>query len=149
MAVTATTPTDFDISFQGVNPYSARGLRGTLSPIDAAKGTDKLARTVNGGLVDISAPQMRKYRLEVTGQDQAPPALDGFWVGVTATVDSHVEIAYLNGFPAGHAAVPGSERFEGDFVYYRPRFVMMVVEWQIEREEWEQNVSWSLILEEV
>jgi hypothetical protein len=149
MAVSAATPTDFDISFQGVNPYSARGLRGTLALIDAAKGISLLARTVNGTLIDISAPQMRKYRLEVAGNDQAPPPLDGFHVGTQVTVDSHVEIAYLNGYTIGHAAVPGSERYEGDYIYYRPRFTMMVVEWQIQREEWEQLVSWSLVLEEV
>ena len=37
-----------------------------------ASGDDKLARTVNGGLINISAPQMRKYRLELAGNNQAP-----------------------------------------------------------------------------
>lgn len=141
----------FDLSAPapGVNPYSARGLRGTLSPIDAARGSDKLARSVNGQLLDISAPQMRKYQLEITGADQAPPALDGFWVGLLLQVDSHVEIAHLTGDGGPrHAAVPGSTRVEGDYSYYRPRLTMRVVELQIEREEWEAGVSWSLKLEE-
>ena len=53
MAYTATTPTVLDIRFDlaapapGVNPYSARGLRGTLAPIAAAQGDALLARTVN------------------------------------------------------------------------------------------------------
>ena len=134
----------------GINPYSARGLRGTLTPIDAARGSDKLARTVNGTLVDISAPQMRKYRLEISGEDQAPPALDGLWVGMVVVVSSHVELAYLTttGF-SGRTPVSGSVRVEGAFTYYRPQFTMMVVEYQIERQEWEQAVSWSLALEEV
>lgn len=149
--------TDLDIRFDlvaatapGVNPYSARGLQGTLTPIDAARGNDKLARTVNGTLVDISAPQMRKYRLEVSGNDQAPPALDGLWVGMVVVVSSHVELAYLTatGF-SGRTPVAGSERIEGDFTYYRPQLTMMVVEHQIARQEWEQAVSWSLALEEV
>lgn len=148
--------TDLDIQFDlsaaapGINPYSARGLTGTLTPIDAAKGTDKLARTVNGTLIDISAPQMRKYRLEVSGNDQAPPALDGLWVGMVVVVSSHVELAYLSasGF-SGRTPVAGSERTEGDFTYYRPQLTMMVVEHQIARQEWEQAVSWSLALEEV
>jgi hypothetical protein len=148
--------TDLDLRFDlaapapGVNPYSARGLRGTLTPIDAAKGNDKLARTVNGTLVDISAPQMRKYRLEINGSDQAPPALDALWVGMVVIVASHVELAYLTatGF-SGRVPVSGSERVEGAFTYYRPQLTMMVVEHQIEREEWEQAVSWSLTLEEV
>jgi hypothetical protein len=81
MPYTATTPTVLDLKFDlvgathpGVNPYSARGLRGTLRPIDMAQGADKLARTVNGTLIDIAAPQMHKYQLEITGGDQAPPA---------------------------------------------------------------------------
>jgi hypothetical protein len=74
--ITATNPTVFDISFDGtdpapgVAPYSARGLKGTLTPIAAAQGNDKLRRTVNGTLIDIGAPQMRKYALEVNGTDR-------------------------------------------------------------------------------
>lgn len=133
-----------------VNPYSARGLRGTLSPIDAARGDDKLARTVNGSLIDISAPQMRKYRIEVTGNDQAPAALDGLWVGMVVTVNSLVEIGYLTaGGSAGRTAVPGSIRTEGDFTYYRPQLVMRIVELSLERQEWDAIVPWHLALEEV
>jgi hypothetical protein len=156
MAITASHLTDFDIHYPsiaspGVNPYSARGLRGTLTPIEAAKGDSLLARTVNGTLVDISAPQMRKYRLEVTGNDQAPPALDGLWVGMIVTVACHVELAYLTaGGTPGRTPVTGSSRVEGSYTYYRPAFfTMMVVEWQIEREEWEQTAAWTLALEEV
>jgi hypothetical protein len=134
----------------GVNPYSARGLRGALRPIDAGQGLDKLARTVNGSLIDISAPQMRKYRLEITGNDQAPPALDGLWVGMLTTVWSHVEVAYLtSGGSPSRTPAPGSVRTEGSYTYYRPTFAMRVVEWQIEREEWDANAPWSLTLEEV
>jgi hypothetical protein len=141
---------DLAAAAPGVNPYSARGLQGTLTPIDAARGSDKLARTVNGTLVDISAPQMRKYRLEVSGNDQAPAALDGLWVGMVVVVSSLVELAYLTatGF-SGRTAVAGSARVEGDFTYYRPQLTMMVVEHQIARQEWEQAVSWTLALEEV
>ena len=147
--------TVFDIHFlggdpaPGVNPFSARGMKGTLSPIDMAKGADKMRRTVNGSLIDISAPQMRKYQLEVNGTDQAPPALDGLWVGVEVLVDSHVETAYLTtGGAPSRTAVPGSERVEGDFTYYAPRFQMRIVEYQIERDEWAAAYSFSLLLEE-
>jgi hypothetical protein len=148
--------TDLDIRFDlsaappGVNPYSARQLRGSLTPVAAATGSDKLRRTVNGGLIDISAPQMRKYKLEVRGSDMAAPALDGLWVGMAVTVDCHVELAFLTagGGPA-HAAVPGSSRVDGDYTYYRPQFAMLVAELQIERQEWAAVVDWSLSLEEV
>lgn len=150
--------TDLDIEFDmaaspgppGVNPFSARALKGTLRPIDAAAGMDKLRRTVNGTLISIAAPQMWKYRLEVSGDDQAPPALDGLWVGMAVTVNSHVELGFLtaDGAPS-RTAVPGSLRFEGDFSYYRPQFAMLVVEYQVERDEWAASYGWSLALEEV
>ena len=147
--------TTFDIVFPGtgipsVNPYSARALRGTMSPIDMARGIDKLARTVNGTLVDISAPQMRKYSLEVVGEDMAAPALDGLWVGMEVTVNSHVELAYLTaGGVPGRTPVPGSQRIDGDYTYYSPQFEMLVVDLRIERQEWAAVVSWSLMLEEL
>ncbi len=148
-----TTVTDFDIRFDtglepGVNPYSARQLRGTLSPISLAKGEDKLVRTINGTLIDISAPQMRKYQLEISGNDQAPPALDGLWVGMRVFVNSHVEIAVRTGAAFSRPAA-GTPRVEGDYTYYRPQFQMLVVEWSIDREEYAQDVGWSLTLAEV
>jgi hypothetical protein len=115
-----------------------------------AAGTDKLARTVNGTLISIAAPQMRKYQLEVHGEDQAPPALDGLWVGMEVEVDCHVELAYLTaGGTPGRTPVTGSSRTEGDYTYYCPAFSMRVVELQIERQEWAAAVSWSLTLEEI
>jgi hypothetical protein len=152
--ITATHTTVFDIRWDSgataVAPYSARQLRGTLTPIDAARGADKMRRTVNGTLIDISAPQMRKYQLEASGNDDDPPALDGLWVGMQVVVDSHVEIGFPTaaGGPA-HAAVPGSVRYNGDFTFYCPQFSMRVVELQIEREEWAAQVSWSIRLEEI
>lgn len=147
------TATTFDIwvdgAGPGVNPFSARGLQGTLTPIAMARGDDKLARTVNGNLVDLSAPQMRKYRLEVSGNDQAPPALDGLWVGMPVTVDCMVEMAHRSGTVASRPGVPGSARTEGDYVYYQPRLSMMVVEYEVQRSEWAAEVSWSLALEEI
>ena len=153
--ISASTPTAFDIQLIDgtgpcVTPYSARALKGTLSPIDAAKGSDKLRRTVNGTLIDVSAPQMRKYQLEVAGNDQAAPALDGLWVGMAAVVDCHVELAYLTAAGgAGRSAVSGSERVEGAYTYYRPQFSMRVVDLQTETDEWAANVGWSLTLEEI
>jgi len=153
--ITASTPTVFDIRLPssaapGVNPYSARGLKGTLSPIDAAKGNDKLRRTVNGTLIDISAPQMRKYSLEIGGSDQAPPALDGLWVGMAVTVDCHVELAYLTaGGTPGRTPVTGSTRTEGAYSYYRPSLEMLIVDMQTDSDEWTASINWTISLEEV
>ena len=155
LAIPADFSTSFDIllpssSAPGVNPYSARALRGTLRPIDMANGSDKLARTVNGTLVSIAAPQMRKYRLEVNGEDNDPPALDGLWVGMQVTVNCHVELAYLTaGGSPGRTPVTGSVHYSGDYTYYSPSFQMLVVELQTERQEWASIVGWSLVLEEI
>jgi len=152
----APLPTAFDIVVDdttgapGVNPFSARGLKGTLAPIAAAQGIDKLRRTVNGTLISIAAPQMWKYRLDVSGEDVAPAALDQLWVGMQATVNCHVELAFLTarGSPS-RPMVPGSDWVDGDYTYYRPQLVMLIVELETSRDEWGASVSWSMTLEEV
>jgi hypothetical protein len=156
MALPSNFSTTFDIVFAGggsapgVNPYSARALRGTMRPIAQASGDGLVARTVNGTLVDISAAQMRKYRLEIAGNDMAPPALDGVWVGMAVTVNSNVELAFLTaGGSPERTPVSGSVHYDGDFTYYSPQFQMLVVDRQQEREEWGAVVSWSLVLEEI
>jgi hypothetical protein len=137
------------ISVPGVPPYAARGLKGTLRPIDAAQGDTVVRRTVNGTLVDISAPQFRKYVLEASGEDQQPPALASMWPGMEFYVDCHVELAYPTGFIVpDRAAVPGSERVEGDYTFYCPSLLMVLKEFQIERSEWEAVYSWNIVLEE-
>lgn len=142
-------PTDTIIAPR-VNPWSARQLRGRLTPVAQAQGDDKLARTINGTLVDLSAPQMRKYRLEVAGSDMAPPALDGIWVGMEVAASAHVELAFLTeGGSPERTPVDGSVHFDGAYTYYCPQFYMRVVSFQIERQEWAAVVDWSLVLEEV
>ena len=141
----------FDIAAAapGVNPYSARGLQGTLAPIGRGRGDDKLARTVNGTLISLAAPQMRKYRLEVSCTDQAPPAVDDLWVGMLVSVDCMVELAHRTGTVPSRTGVPGSARVEGDYTYYQPRLSMLVVEYEVQRSEWAAQVAWSMALEEV
>lgn len=142
--------TDNGTAVSTVPEYSARGLKGTLAPIDMAQGDSRLARTVNGTLISIAAPQMRKYRLEAAGEDMDPPALDGLWVGMQVLVYCHVELGrHTAAGILGRDAVPDSVRTEGAFTFYRPSLVMLVVEYQTERSEWEDRVSWSLTLEEV
>lgn len=148
-------PTIFDIEYTdgsagpGVNPFSARGLTGKLRPIARAAGDDKIARTVNGKGIDISAPQMRKYRLEISGSDLAPPAIEGLFAGVAVTVKANVEIALANGQIAARSAVEGSARSEDAYTYYSPIMEMLVVDVDVQRNEWTQDVSWHLVLEEV
>jgi len=147
--------TVFDLRYPGIAApglplYATRGMHGTLRPIAMAQGSDKLRRTINGTLIDISAPQMRKYQLEASGDDQEPPAFDGLWPGMEVEVDCHVELAYLTAAgPPSRTAVPGSEHISGDYSLYCPTLLMRVVELSIERAEYDAQVSWSITLEEV
>jgi hypothetical protein len=137
-------------SVPGLPPYAARGLKGTLRPIDMAQGGGVLRRTVNGTLVDLSAPQFRKYQLEASGDDQQPPALASMWPGMAFNVDCHVELAYPTGFIVpDRTPVPGSERVEGDYTFFCPSLAMRLQEFSIERDEWGAAVSWALTLVEV
>jgi hypothetical protein len=146
--VTGTAPYDtlLTISGIGVAPYSARGLHETLTPIDASK---KLARTVNGTAVDISPPQMRKYRLAIQCQDMNAPALDGIWPGMQLTVGCVSELAFVTGGTAGRPVVPGSDRIEGSYTFYRPQLVILVTSYQVERDEYGAAISWQLEGEEL
>jgi hypothetical protein len=155
MILPAGKTTVFDIRYPsdtapGVPLYAARGLTGTLRPIDMAQGSDKLRRTVNGTLIDISAPQMRKYQLEASGEDQEAPAFDGLWPGMAVEVDCHVELAYMtaSGGPT-RTPVSGSVHTRGSYTFYCPSFLARVVELEIESAEWEARVNWSILLEEV
>jgi hypothetical protein len=129
----------------GVPPYSARGLSQTLTPIDAAV---HLERNINGGLLDMSMFQFRKYKSTITGSDQQPPGVDGIWPGQVVTVDCIVELAYPDGGTPVRAVVPGSERFDGGWWLYRPRLDMRVVGFNINRDEYGAQVGWTLDLEE-
>lgn len=152
------TNTVLSLSGVGVPPYSARGLRQTLTPVDAAR---QMHRTVNGTLRDFSAPQFRKYESTITGTDQQPPACDGVWPGQEVTVDCIVELAVQGEVDAtdtgatdatealGRTPVAGSTRTESGFTFYRPKLNMRVTSFSIERDEWGAQVRWTMELEEV
>ena len=137
--------TDLVLTGLGVVPYSARGLRDNLRPIDAGA----LRRTVNGTLKDVTDTAFRKYRISLSASDQEPPALDSAWRGMEVTVDCVSKLAYATGGSPGRTVVPGSSYTEGAFTIYRPRLTMLIVDWTQDRDEWEAGVSWSLDLEEV
>lgn len=109
-----------------------------------------MRRMEDGTLVDISAPELRKYQSTITGDDQDPPAFEAFWPGMQLLVDCIVELAY-----ATHTAAPDrdivsdSERTADGFTFYRPQLTMMAINWSIDRDEWGAAVGWSIDLEEV
>lgn len=130
----------------GAPPYSARGMTQTHDPISAAMSFD---RTVNGALINLSAAQFHKYKSTISGKDMDPPALDGIWPGAVVTVDCIFELSYLTagGSPA-KTVVSGSSRTADGFTFYRPRLVMMVMNFNVNRDEWGAVVNWRIDLEE-
>jgi hypothetical protein len=126
--------------------YSARGLSQTLDPIDAASVT---ARTVNGALIDLSPTQFRKFKSQVSCTDVEGPALDGIWPGMVVSVDCVAELGYptSSGTPA-REIVPGSERVNATWTYYRPRLTMLVTNTSVSLDEYGRAVQWTLDLEE-
>jgi hypothetical protein len=144
--VTQTDPTVLRLWGIGVPPYSARGLRQTLTPIAASQ---QIRRTVNGGLIDLSHAQFRKYASTITGNDQRPPGVDGIWPGQQVTVDCIQELAYPE-YDGGNAReeVPGSKHQEAGWWFYRPRLHMVVQSFSVETDEYGATVGWTMELEE-
>jgi hypothetical protein len=124
------------LSGPGVQPYSARGLKQTLTPIGAAANN---RRTINGDLLDLSQQQFRKYASTISCSDQLAPALDGVWPGLVLTVDCVAELAYKT---------VGSSRTDGAYTFYRPRLTMRVMNYNMDEDEYGRVLAWSLELEE-
>jgi hypothetical protein len=131
-----------------VTLYSSRGLTQTLEPIGASK---EVRRTVNGGLVDLSLAQFRKYKSSIKCRDQHPPALDGIHAGQTLTVSCVTELSYLtSGGTPDRTVVSGSSYVVGSHTFYRPQMTMMVVSPPTASiDEYPGQTSWSMELEEV
>lgn len=135
-----------EISGPGIADYSARGATQTLDPIDASA---VMARTVNGALIDLSPPQMRKYKSSIRCNDTETPALDGIWPGMLLTVNCIAELGYKTaGGTPGRTAVAGSSRTSGSWSYFRPQLSMRVVNYSVSRDEYGAMTDWSLDLEE-
>jgi hypothetical protein len=112
--------------------YASRGIIMTMAPID---GSSVLRRDINGNLVDLSPPQLRKYKFSLSCDDQTSPSFaafgsidDGIWPGDQFELVCIPEL--------GHA----------DQLTYT---VMVSAPWQIQTDEWGAAVSWTLELEEV
>lgn len=129
----------------GVPRYSARGLSQTLEPID---DHEQIERTIDGGLIDMSSDELRKYKSTITGSDQQPPAVDGVWAGREVTVDCIAELACDQYAILGRTPVEGSQRDSHGFTIYRPRLVMWVFRFSLERDEYGVQISWKMELEE-
>lgn len=134
------------ISGDGMPPYAIRGVVQSLEPID---GAGNLRRTVNGGLVDLSPAQFKKYRSTIRCDDMDSPAFDAVDVGDVLTISCAIELCYKTGGSPQRSVVSGSSRTADGFTFYRPQLSMMVVNKSQEFDEWGAAVNWQLELVEV
>lgn len=133
----------------GLPPYSARGLSQTLEPI---QDSTQMRRTVNGKMVNLAGSQFQLYHSTISGNDIDPPAFDGVWPGRILTVDCIAELGYLTTSFSGQQrpSVDSVYRIVGDYTFYRPRLIMMVISPpNMTRAEWAAQSTWSIELEEV
>jgi hypothetical protein len=145
----ANADTILSISSFGNMLYQARGLNQTLSVIGEAT---QLERTVNGTLLDLSAPQFRKYQSTITSpSDVLAPPIDGVFPGMQVQVECAVGLAFVTGTPGlpNREAVSGSEYEENGYTFYRPSLTMLVKTIETHLDEWKNVVGWTLELEEV
>jgi hypothetical protein len=138
--------TVLSISVMGVPLYSARGLSQVLQPIDATKNQ---RRSINGVMVDVSNLQFLKYKSKITCTDARIPAIDGVFPGLTVVVDCVSFLSYPVGGTPRRIVVAGSNFNEGNYIFYRPRLTMMIVDLTTQVDEWAGTVPWELDLEEV
>ena len=131
----------------GLPTFASRGLTQTLDPIEASSA---LLRMANGDLVDFSAPQLRKYKSTISCTDLEGPALDGIWPGMVLTVNCVAELGFLtiSGSPT-RPVVPDSSRLVGDYTFYRPQIVFLVVAYTVSTDEYGAAVAWTLELSEI
>lgn len=140
------TETILSLDF-GIPLYAGRGIAETWG-LDAS--SSKQRRTVNGRLDDLALSEFRKFALSYSCADRNAPALSGVWPGRIVAVDAIQEFAYatLGGSP-DRTVVPGSSRVEGDYTFYRMRLTMRVINFQIQRDEWNATTTWTLDLLEI
>lgn len=145
-ALAADQDTLLVLSGMGVPRYSARGVTQTLEPIEQAA---HLERSINGQMIDFSYEPFRKYKTQITGSDQRPPACSGLWPGKLITVDCVVELSAVESLPPERTPVEDSVYTEEGFTFYRPRLTMIVMSFSVDADEWSAGIGWNLVAEEV
>ncbi len=117
----------FDLS-----KFALRGVTADLQPIDQSA---QIERDVNGNVMDLSAPEFRKYALTIACSDQESPGFaavssesDGIWPGTLVTVTLPPQLGSV-----------GPLEFD----------MMVVKPWRESRDEYGALTAWQLDLEEV
>lgn len=133
-----------------LTPYSARGATQTLDVILGGSALGSLIqRDVNGNLMDMTAPQFRKYQSIITCRDSETPGLDEAWLGAKVTVACAVELAYPVGGSPGRTPVSGSTRTQGNTTFYRPLLNCMVFDVKNSFDEYACRYNYTISVQEV
>jgi hypothetical protein len=128
--------------------YQARGLTQTIG---VSKLTQQQKRTIDGTMVDVSNPAMRKFTSKITCTDVDAPPLDGLWPGMEITIECAAEFVYKTGNPASPCRMPvsGSSYTQNGYTFYRPVLICMVMDLSHQLDEWKHDNGWTLDVEEV
>ncbi len=148
---------------------AGRGIKQTL----VLDGNGEIRRDVNGNLVDLTIPALRKFKSSVSCADQSAPSIAGIWRGAILTVGCAVEVSEVVATTTptlNRTPVSGSIRAAGTdgtyisvsgttlsaldgtghaVVFYRPQLTMMVTDIQIHSDEWTAGMDWTIELQEV
>jgi hypothetical protein len=144
----ATDDTLITITGFGDFKYQARSATQTLEIIG---GATQLERTINGELIDLSAPQFRKYITKIgVSAEINPTPMDGMWPGMEVVVQCAVQLAKVTTSPdtLGRNAVSGSIWYANGYTFYRPELTMLIKTLETHFDEWKNVVGWSIELEE-
>jgi hypothetical protein len=109
--------------------YAIRGLTLDLQLLTA---TDGLRRSVNGELLDLTAPQFRKYQATLSCEDQDVPTLTDIWQGQIVTVTCIPGVGPVNDYNGNTLTLN-----------------MMVNSWNTSRAEWDSLTNWTIELLEI
>jgi hypothetical protein len=145
----SSSDTLLSISSMGHMIFQARGLSQTLEVIGEAS---QMERTINGTLIDISAPQFRKYHSKISVPSEVyPTPIDGVFPGQQVVVHCAVSLAYITGTPGfpKRTQVSGSSWTENGYTFYRPLLTMLIKTVETHFDEWKNIVGWTIDLEEV
>lgn len=134
------------IEGMGVPLYSARDLEEVFGLIE---GASQLERSCNGLPINFAPDWSKLWTLTLTCTDVRALVPDNIWPGDEVTVSCVTEFSYPSGGSPARTPVPGSERTEGDRVFYRPMLEMTVWDTSgLSTNENTADVAWTLVLQE-
>jgi hypothetical protein len=145
MTIDRNNPTLLELYGMPLAKWSTRGMSQTLEVIDQYAN---IVRAIDGSLLDLSYAPLKKYKTTISGNDQDPPALGNIWPGAPITVYCVAELSVPEYANPERPEVPGSRRFSGGLIFYRPVLTMKLTNFSTQRDEYGHLTSWSLDLEE-